>query len=81
MPILKPNCNFSLLLVSGAMISLCPDMGAQTRQIYWGSHLGSEYLDQGDTTPGTIQSLFGLDAAGTNKASLVNGTADTSLEF
>jgi autotransporter-associated beta strand protein len=63
------------------MVFLCPDMGAQTREIFWGSHLGSEYLDQGDTTPGTIQSLFGLDAAGTNKASLVNGGADTSGDF
>ena len=81
MPSLKPNYNFSLLLVSGAMFFVCPEISAQTREIFWGSHLGSEYLDQGDTTPGTIQSLFGLDAAGTNKASLVNGTADTSLEF
>jgi autotransporter-associated beta strand protein len=80
-PNLKPNRNFSLLLVSGAIISLCPEIGAQTREIFWGSHLGSEYLDQGDTTPGTIQSLFGLDAAGTNKASLVNGSADTSGDF
>jgi fibronectin-binding autotransporter adhesin len=80
-PNLKPNYNFSLLLVSGAMVFLSPDMGAQTREIFWGSHLGSEYLDQGDTTPGTIQSLFGLDAAGTNKASLVNGGADTSGDF
>jgi autotransporter-associated beta strand protein len=63
------------------MISLCPKIGANTQSIFWGSHLGSEYLDQGDTTPGTIQSLFGLDAAGTNKASLVNGAADTSGDF
>jgi len=80
-PNLKPNCNFSLLLVSGAMTFLCPEIGAQTREIFWGSHLGSEYLDQGDTTPGTIQSLFGLDAAGTNKTSLVNGSASTSGDF
>jgi len=80
-PNLNPNYNFSLLLVSGAMTFLCPEIGAQTREIFWGSHLGSEYLDQGDTTPGTIQSLFGLDATGTNKASLVNGGADTSGDF
>jgi autotransporter-associated beta strand protein len=80
-PILKPNYNFSILLIVGAMISLCSEINAQTREIFWGSHLGSEYLDQGDTTPGSIQSLFGLDAAGTNKASLVNGSADTSGDF
>jgi len=80
-PSLKPNYNFSNLLIVGAMISLCSEINAQTREIFWGSHLGSEYLDQGDTTPGSIQSLFGLDAAGTNKASLVNGSADTSGDF
>ena len=81
MPNLKPNRNFSLLLVSGAIFSLCSEIGAATQDIFWGSHLGSEYLDQLDTTPGTIQYLFGLDAGGTNKASLVNGSADTSGDF
>ena len=81
MPSLKPIYNFSNLLIVGATISLCSEINAQTREIFWGSHLGSEYLDQGDTTPGSIQSLFGLDAAGTNKASLVNGSADTSGDF
>jgi autotransporter-associated beta strand protein len=81
-PSLKPNCNFSFLLVSGALFFLCSKIYAvDFKLITWGSHLGVEYLDGGDTTPGTIQSLFGLDAAGTNKASLVNGGADTSVDF
>ena len=81
MPNLKPIYNFSNLLIVGALTSLCTEIRAQTREIFWGSHLGSEYLNQGDTTPGSIQSLFGLDGAGTNKASLVNGSADTSGDF
>ena len=61
------------------MIFLCPEIVAQTSEIFWGSHLGSAYLDQGDTNASPVQSLFGLDATGTNKASLVNGGADTEI--
>jgi autotransporter-associated beta strand protein len=62
-------------------MSFCPEICAQTREIFWGSHLGNAYLDQGDTNPSSVQSLFGLDSAGTNKTSLTNGAADTSGDF
>src|SRR6056300_253765 len=62
-------------------MSFCPEICAQTREIFWGSHLGNAYLDQGDTNPSSVQSLFGLDTAGTNKTSLANGAADKSGDF
>ena len=77
MPKLKPNCSFSLLLVSGAMISLCPKIGATIREqwiIDWGTHLGSSSpIDAGDTNPTSIQYLY--DIGGTKLAT--SGTGDS----
>ena len=79
MPNLKPNRSFSLLLVSGAMLSLCPEIGATIREqwiIDWGTHLGSSSpIDAGDTDPTSIQYLY--DIGGTKLATSETGDSYT----
>jgi autotransporter-associated beta strand protein len=58
-------------------------MKGTQKLIKWGTHLGDDYLNfAGESNPSSILVyLYGLDGGGTNKALLVNGSANTSGDF
>lgn len=88
MPNLKPNCSFSLLLVSGAMVFLCPDIVAVTKTwtFEWGTHLGEDpgggsYMPDAplgaDTSPLASVMQYLYDIGGTKLATSGSGDSYT----
>ena len=82
MPNFKSNQNFKLLILALVLVA-CLEMKGTQKLLKWGTHLGSNYLNfAGESNPSSILAHFyGLDDDGTNKALLVNGSADTAGDF
>jgi autotransporter-associated beta strand protein len=76
-PNLKPNCKFTLLLVFGANIFLCPEIGFGFDKVWtieWGTHLGpSSPLNTDLSDPSSIQYLY--DIGGTKLATSGTGNS------
>jgi autotransporter-associated beta strand protein len=86
-PNLKPNRYFSLLLISGAIITLCPNLGAVTTWTFeWGTHLGEDpgggsYMPTAPigahTSPLTSVMQYLYDIEGTKLATSGSGNSYT----